>query len=312
MTQPRTWSRRPLDPDKAVELMLRNGLKPLVPYVNAKTPWRSLCITTEKETSPTFDKVKSKNKHVCVWCMPNAAVDLDGARQAMLARDLEPLEPYPGRNDRPWLCLCLRCGSKVKPLYAHIQQGGARSCSTCKSATCRDLRLSETDPAQAVEEMRNAGFEPLEPFHGTKSAWSCKCINCGALRQPQLANIRNRGDRCGDCGAGGGFKVNKAAFVYLVYHEEHHAIKIGIGNVGANRLDLHRSGGWITLAVEHMPGEQAPLVEREILRWWRKELDLPPYLSKKEMPHNGWTETVDADAVDILATIARIRALRTP
>jgi hypothetical protein len=60
-----------------------------------------------------------------------------------------------------------------------------------------------------------------------------------------------------------------------------------------------------------MPGERAPAVERVILNWWRKELGLPMYLSSTEMPNRGWTETVDADEIDIPATIARIRELAT-
>ena len=38
-------------------------------------------------------------------------------------------------------------------------------------------------------------------------------------------------------------------------------------------------------------------------------LRLPPYLTATEMPQGGWTETVDMDAIDIPATIARIKEL---
>jgi hypothetical protein len=31
--------------------------------------------------------------------------------------------------------------------------------------------------------------------------------------------------------------------------------------------------------------------------------------SRRGLPQGGWTETVDADAIDILATIERIRSL---
>jgi hypothetical protein len=50
-------------------------------------------------------------------------------------------------------------------------------------------------------------------------------------------------------------------------------------------------------------------IEKDILRWWRVELALPAYLSATEMPHRGWTETVDADAIDIPATVRRIEEL---
>jgi hypothetical protein len=297
------------EPAEVIEVMHRNGLEPLEAYVNARTPWLCLCVATGKQTSPRFDKVKRQDKHVCVWCRPNAAVDPDVACQTMLARDLEPLDPYPGRNDEPWRCRCLRCGSEVKPLYGHVQQGKSRACQTCKSVTCRELRLSETDPNQAVAEMRAAGFEPLEPFHGTNAYWACKCIKCGAPSRPRLNTLRQRGGRCGDCAPRRGFKPNKAALVYLVYHGTHHAIKVGLGNVDGRRLEAHRACGWVALAVEYVSGEQASAIEKNILSWWRKDLSLPHYLSKSEMPQGGWTETVDADAVDIPATIARVREL---
>jgi hypothetical protein len=97
--------------------------------------------------------------------------------------------------------------------------------------------------------------------------------------------------------------------VYLVFHEEHHSIKVGIGNVDADRLDRHRKGGWVVLAVVYVSGELAVKIERAILDWWRKDIGLPPHLSELEMPSRGWTETVDADGIDILATIERIRTL---
>lgn len=39
------------------------------------------------------------------------------------------------------------------------------------------------------------------------------------------------------------------------------------------------------------------------------ELGLPQFLGKEEMPQVGWTETVDLDAIDLPATIDRIRTL---
>lgn len=97
--------------------------------------------------------------------------------------------------------------------------------------------------------------------------------------------------------------------MYLVSHPVYHAAKVGIANTLGDRLSLHRKQGWQVLTVERVAGESAIAIEKEILRWWRIDLGLPKYLSKNEMPHRGWTETVDLDAIDIPATIARIREL---
>lgn len=42
---------------------------------------------------------------------------------------------------------------------------------------------------------------------------------------------------------------------------------------------------------------------------WRGELALPIHLGRLEMPHGGWTETVDSTEIDLAATIRRIRDL---
>lgn len=360
---------RRIDPAVAVAIMRGRGLDPLVPYPGAAARWPSRCRKCGKETAASLAKVKGGQG--CKWCAHNAPVDPDAAREVMRARQLEPLVPYPGRNNSPWLSRCLVCGSEVAPIYANVQQpGGSRGCQTCKSATLRALRLSETSADQAVQEMRARGLEPLAPFPGTNSHWLSRCTRCGKETSPCLSHIR-RSDggggckwcapnapldpdvaravmiaarlepldpfpgtippwrcRCMDCGttvypayysvragggcrgcARGGFKPSKPAFVYLVAHEGLHAVKVGIGNVNADRLDRHRKNGWTVLAVVHMSGERAPEVERAILRWWRKDLGLPVYLGAAEMPSRGWTETVDADEIDIPATIARIRSL---
>lgn len=357
----------PLDPEEAVKIMCAAGYVPLVPYPGASLNWPSRCTACEKEVAPRLSKVKIGQR--CKCRAHNAPVDPKAAREIMLAADLDPLVPYPGRSNVPWLCRCLRCGNEVTPRYGRVQSGRGRSCGSCKSSILRELRLAENSADQAISEMQAVGFVPLVPFPGTNSPWLCKCVKCGKQTRPRLTHVRGRGDGCGQCarnarveprhaeavmlvagfeplepfpgsnsrwrcrclecgteisptyytvkagggcracGVRGGFKPNKAALVYLIYHETHHAIKVGIGNVDADRLDRHRRCGWVVLAIEYVSGERAPAIERDILDWWRKDLGLPPYLSESEMPSRGWTETVDADAIDILSTIERIKAL---
>jgi hypothetical protein len=99
------------------------------------------------------------------------------------------------------------------------------------------------------------------------------------------------------------------AVLYLVQHEALGAVKVGIANTRGRRIKQHRAQGWVMLASIHVYGEVAETIEAGILDWCRNDLGLPPYLSKNEMPQCGWTETVDADAIDILATIKRIKIL---
>jgi len=56
-------------------------------------------------------------------------------------------------------------------------------------------------------------------------------------------------------------------------------------------------------------GELALAIEKDILDWWRADLTLPPHLGKQDMPHGGWTETVDSTEIDLAATMRRIQNL---
>jgi len=42
---------------------------------------------------------------------------------------------------------------------------------------------------------------------------------------------------------------------------------------------------------------------------WRAELVLPIHLGKQEMPHGGWTETVECTEINLAATMQRIQNL---
>ncbi|MDA8356234.1 MAG: hypothetical protein M0Z95_08075 [Actinomycetota bacterium] len=59
-----------------------------------------------------------------------------------------------------------------------------------------------------------------------------------------------------------------------------------------------------------MPGSRALAVEDDVLIWWRADRGLPFFVTQPRMPQGGDTETVDATAVDLAATIRRIRGAR--
>jgi len=97
--------------------------------------------------------------------------------------------------------------------------------------------------------------------------------------------------------------------VYLITHAGYSAAKIGITDAAGDRLIKHRQRGWQVLTTVLVPGELALAIEKKILDWWRAELALPVHLGKQEMPHGGWTETVDSTEIDLAATIRRIQSL---
>ena len=90
---------------------------------------------------------------VFAYCAGNA-VDPVEAVDTMRAAGVEPLEPYPGSH-APWRCRCLTCGREVTPRYGLVSRDGG-GCRYCASRA--------VDPAEAVDTMRRAGAEPLEPY----------------------------------------------------------------------------------------------------------------------------------------------------
>lgn len=291
-----------LAPDVAVALMLERGLEPLEPYRNSTDPWRCRCMTCGTETSPRYTNVK-QGWGACPTCKGIA----QSARQrrpeesavaVMRTAGIEPLEPF-RTNRTPWRGRCLTCGKEVSPTLGSVM-GGQGPCKWCAKKS--------VDPAEAERIMRDAGLLPLVDYRGAHAPWPCRCRSCGETVAPTYGSIQRGQGGCRWC-AGYGFDMSAPAFVYLIAHPIMGAIKVGIGNTAANRLGQHANRGWQTLVTVPALGRRALSIEKTVLASWRNELGLPPYLSKAEMPQEGWTETVDADAIDIPATIDWIRRL---
>ncbi|WIB34425.1 hypothetical protein [Curtobacterium sp. MCSS17_005] len=113
------------DHDEAAKLFRAAGLEPLEPYRGVDIPWRSRHLRCGDETAPTYTNVKAGSRG-CARCfrtdlaaslrMPEAE-----ARAIMLAKSLEPVEPYPG-SGRPWASRH-SCGRVVTPTMSNVAQG---------------------------------------------------------------------------------------------------------------------------------------------------------------------------------------------
>lgn len=101
-------------------------------------------------------------------------------------------------------------------------------------------------------------------------------------------------------------RAGEAALVYLVTHADLGAAKIGVSDAPGSRIAEHRRAGWQLIAAFQVTAKAAIAIEAEVLRWWRRELGLPSYLSRGQMPQGGWTETVAAGSIDLPATVTRI------
>lgn len=183
-----------LDPDEAVRLMRAAGAEPLEPYAGGHTPWRCRCMTCGAEVTPRLSKIRY-GRGPCGACGQRAAGARRMARHAptafntMRAIGLEPLDPYPGAL-KPWRCRCVTCGREVAPRYANAQQG-LTSCAFCAG--------NRVEPDEAVEVMRAAGVEPLEPYPGTGVGWRCRCLTCGRDVAPDYHSIASGQGACKYC-----------------------------------------------------------------------------------------------------------------
>jgi len=122
-------------------------------------------------------------------------------------------------------------------------------------------------------------------------------------------NNRTHGQGCPECAERGGFNPGKPGYVYFLEHQSMRAYKVGITNVGTNRLAAFQLRGWQVLNLELFAvGTHAAVVERAIKRWWRADIGLPAYLGREDMSQTGgWSETISVDGTTAIECIERIR-----
>jgi recombinational DNA repair protein (RecF pathway) len=287
-------SKKRVDKESAVDLMLLNGLKPLVPYSSSGTPWNCMCLTCEREVQPTYSAVKSGNSS-CAYCA-GKKVDLQDAMKLMKEKRLLPLVPYPGSAEA-WKSQCLICGRQVTPRLANLKNGHG-GCLNCAGKF--------VDPTDAVVVMNESDLEPLEPYPGRHTPWKSRCLKCKREVTPTYGSV-SRGSGCRYC-AEIGIDYTSPGYVYLITHQGMLSHKVGISNTkprkkNYDRLQQHVSKGWLSVSRhEFSTADDAFRVEQEFLKWVREDLGLGVYLSASEMPQGGYTETFSgADSIKSFA-----------
>jgi len=280
-----------LDAKEASDVMFKADLQPLESYVNSSKPWKSKCLKCGKTVSPTLSAIK-QGQGSCRYCA-RVKVDEEDALKNMILANLQPLESYE-KNGKPWKSKCLKCGKIVSPTYSAIQQGQG-GCVYCSG--------KKVDPEDAEALMLEAQLQPLEPYKSHDTKWKCKCLNCEKIVFPRYDSIKTGQGGCIYC-AGRGINMNVPSYLYLITNESLHSHKVGIGNYkkANDRLSKFNQHGWLTYRVWNFKtGGEAWKVETSVFRVIRKELGLPVYLSKIEMPATeGHTETISSDSITLL------------
>jgi Fe-S cluster biogenesis protein NfuA len=285
-------------PEKlAVKFMVKNGVKPIEPYKSARSSWKCKCMKCGKIVYPTYNKIQQgrggcKDCGVKVGAIKRKTPEKQAVKE-MLKAKLKPLEPYVSSN-QIWKCECLRCGRVVTPTHSSVHQGNG-GCGYCAG--------NLVNPLAAEKLMISKGYRPQVPYLNSHTNWECIHLSCGNIVSPQFAQIQQGYGGCRHC-AEWGFQYDKKSYLYLITHPQYNSHKIGIANNSFikknDRLRRHQRHGWLQFKVwKFEEGRTVEQIEKEVLRILRKDLHIPQFLSREEMPYMGETETMSADSITL-------------
>ncbi|MEU7045931.1 hypothetical protein AB0A77_33405 [Streptomyces varsoviensis] len=199
-------SGRPVDPEEARQLMLRNGCRPKAAFTKATNAWPSTCEGCGADIDPTYDSIASKaRKHGdaprgCRDCADRARAEKYRLDEAELAKtiakaNVKLLEPYTNNRTRvESICLNQGCPRQNKPIKVLIKavRRGAMACKYCAQRAI--------DPDAAVAIMRRKGLvEPTAAYERVDEPWPGICQRCRRVVQPRLHDVMQGQGACVHC-----------------------------------------------------------------------------------------------------------------
>ena len=228
--------------------------------------------------------------------------------KTMSEAGLKPLEGFPGHEFKRWTCRCLKCDEIVEPNYAFVKKHGF-GCRKCSGKKDKDWERIREDDAREV--MIAARLEPMVPYPGSSTPWLCNCLKCGQTVEINYESVRQRKKKQGGCQYCVGSR-SPIVKVYLIENKRLQALKIGVtgSSAGESRIEEHKKYGWRVIKVWDYRSESKALeIEKKVLDYWRKDLGAPEFLTGRQMPQGGRTETVSSSLVDVEATMDLVESL---
>lgn len=281
-----------LDVDEILARLPEFDLEPLEPFTNYSAPWLFQCTKCGRETTRTWGQLMRGGKG-CTYCSRRLLhIDPQVALERMKDRNLTPKVEFPGAS-KPWPCKCDTCGNDVQPRYADLKR--QTGCIYCANVA--------TKPEDAAAKMRAVDLEPQVPYPGANKPWECVCQKCGNTVRPHYTSIQQGRRGCRFC-AELGIDYTAPGYLYLITNPTLGAHKIGIANFAEaayeDRVERHIKHGWQGYKATNFDStETAFQIEQATIRWLRVTRKLPPALTRTDMPQGGWTETVDASAIEL-------------
>jgi hypothetical protein len=295
---------------ESIEIMRKIGLvEPLEPYSGAGKRWKSQCINCAQIVYPTLASIKGRNQGGCKFCADKKRgiakrIPQEKAYALFLENGFIPLVGEKYISAESSVRCRHSCGSTVQLTYRRLSRnialgtGSCRPCGNKKYADSTRFSIEQIDEIYEKQRLRLAD----RVYLGMRYKHLTICQVCDWEWETLPSKIA-LGHGCPVC-AKSSFKPDMAGYFYLIAHTEMNATKIGIANISktklADRFYHHQKQGWDLIARwDFKFGKDAQKVEKEILRILRKEMKIPPYLSRDDMPFGGWTETLSGDAISI-------------
>ena len=157
-----------------------------------------------------------------------------------------------------------------------------------------DLATQNPKLASEWDFTKNGTLTPSEIVAGSGRKIWWLCVNDAEHSWQSSVKNRALGRGCNTC-ATVGFQASQPALIYFIQNTTLLARKVGITNQNAklDRLLAFSKQGWEVVFTLSNDNGYIPMgTETLTLRWIRKDLLLPPFLSKDQMPRvGGWSET---------------------
>ncbi|MYS17876.1 hypothetical protein [Streptomyces sp. SID4982] len=247
------------DVEQAVLGQLREaGLAPFLTREIMPNGWTETCSAERITAGEIWAMVEEETRNTEDPYAPRAGgrpratvlIDADAAAAEMRAYGYEPLVPYPGRTNATWPSRCTTCGHEGRPTFNAVRNAGQR-CRIRRTKEAQGKRSAANAP-KALETMRAAGLEPLEPYPGNATPWRCRCTGCGRETTPTYSNVNGGSSGCRFCAFNSATEAQASAEVRAAGFEplepypgrttDRWRCRCPCGNEVATRLTSVRSG----------------------------------------------------------------------
>jgi len=177
-----------VDPTEAYQFFLDKGFQPLIPYPGSNKPWKSIHLVCGTEARPSYGKIKS-GRTGCAVCSNVVKISQERAFKFFRENDLEPTEKFKGPN-LPWKSIHTKCGRKVSPRWASVQQGQG-GCAYCSG--------NKVDLKDIRKILKENNLKLLEPLINASKKLKCIHTVCGNEVSITYSNLRIGNGPCLIC-----------------------------------------------------------------------------------------------------------------